>query len=230
MRHPLIGRVGLAAGICGITVLGGISGLSVAAANAAPATPQSQGAAAAPAAQSQDKAQQKPQDEHWAFLQQYCSKCHNAEDWAGGIAFDTMSPQDIPSDAKTWEHAVAKLRGRLMPPPGNPQPPTDRIHGFVAYMEDTLDAAATHQVDAPRVPLHRMNRTEYANAIWELLGFASTPTRYCRRTMRATASTMSPTCCRSPRHSSMRIFPPHGRWRYRRSAIARRSRWACNSP
>ncbi|HEX3838633.1 MAG TPA: DUF1592 domain-containing protein [Steroidobacteraceae bacterium] len=114
-----------------------------------------------PAAQSQDQ--------HWGFLQQYCSKCHNAEDWAGGIAFDTMSPQDIPSEAKTWEHAVAKLRGRLMPPPGNPQPPNDKIHGFVSYMENTLDAAATHQVDAPRVALHRMNRTEYANAIWELL-------------------------------------------------------------
>jgi hypothetical protein len=173
MRHPLIGRIRLAAGICGITALGGIGGLSVAAADSAAAAPQSQSPAAAPAAQSQDKAQDKaqnkPQDQHWAFLQQYCSKCHNSEDWAGGIAFDTMSPQEIPSDAKTWEHAVAKLRGRLMPPPGNPQPPNDRIHGFISFMEDTLDAAATHQVDAPRVALHRMNRTEYANAIWELL-------------------------------------------------------------
>jgi hypothetical protein len=165
MRHPLIGRVRLAAGICGITMLGGLCALPVTAADSAAAAPKSQDAAAAPAAQPQDKAQ----DPHWGFLQQYCSKCHNSEDWAGGIAFDTMSPQEIPGDAKTWEHAVAKLRGRLMPPPGNPQPPNDRIHGFVSYMEDTLDAAATHQVDAPRVALHRMNRTEYANAIWELL-------------------------------------------------------------
>jgi hypothetical protein len=162
MRHPLIGRVLLAAGIGGITVLGAVCGLSSAAADPAAAAPPSQSAAAA-------QPQDKPQDEHWAFLQQYCSKCHNSEDWAGGIAFDTMTPQDIPSDAKTWEHAVVKLRGRLMPPPGNPQPPSDRIHNFVSFMENTLDAAATHQVDAPRVALHRMNRTEYANAIWELL-------------------------------------------------------------
>ena len=160
MRDPLIGRVRLAAGICAVTVLGGLYGLSVAAADAPAAKSQDK---------VQDKAQDKSQDPHWAFLQQYCSKCHNSEDWAGGIAFDTMTPQDIPSDAKTWEHAVAKLRGRLMPPPGNPQPPNDRIHGFVSFMEDTLDAAATHHVDAPRVALHRMNRTEYANAIWELL-------------------------------------------------------------
>jgi hypothetical protein len=157
MRHPLIGRVRLAAGICAITVLGGMCGLSAAASDSA--------AAAAPAAQPQDKTH----DQNWGFLQQYCSKCHNSEDWAGGIAFDTMTPQGIPNDAKTWEHAVAKLRGRLMPPPGNPQPPNDRIHSFVSYMEDTLDAAATHKVDAPRVALHRMNRTEYANAVWELL-------------------------------------------------------------
>ena len=64
---------------------------------------------------------------------------------------------------------MVKLRGRLMPPPGNPQPPNDQVHGFVSYMENSLDAAAAHQVDAPKVALHRMNRTEYANAIWDLL-------------------------------------------------------------
>src|SRR5579863_2520260 len=102
MRHLRFGHVLLAAALGGVTVLR---------------------AASPPAAAA-------PADQHWAFLQQYCSKCHNAEDWAGGIAFDTMSPQEIPNDAKVWEHAVSKLRGRLMPPPGNPQPPNDRIHGF----------------------------------------------------------------------------------------------------
>ncbi len=155
MRHFHIGPLLLAAGSCAITVLGGVAGVSQAA--AAPAAPAASGVAA------------PPPDPHWAFLKQYCSKCHNAEDWAGGVAFDTMSPQDIPSDAKIWEHAVSKLRGRLMPPPGNDQPPGDVLHGFVAYMENTLDAAATRQVDAPQVPLHRMNRTEYANAVWDLL-------------------------------------------------------------
>ena len=155
MRHPLFGRVLLAGAICGVTVLGGVSGRALAASDAS--------AAAAPAPAS------APRDQHWAFLQQYCSKCHNAEDWAGGIAFDTMTPQEIPGDAKIWEHAVSKLRGRLMPPPGNPQPPNDQVHGFVAYMESTLDAAAANHVVAPKVALHRMNRTEYANAIWDLL-------------------------------------------------------------
>ncbi len=144
MRQPLLGRVLLAAGIGGITVLGGIAASSMAASGspsvaADRATGQAVGQTAADSAGSDTAG---PQDRHWAFLKQYCSKCHNSEDWAGGVAFDTMTPQDIPGDAKVWEHAVVKLRGRLMPPPGNPQPPNQDVHGFVSYMEDTLDAAA----------------------------------------------------------------------------------------
>src|SRR5581483_9499697 len=108
-------------------------------------------------------------DQHWGMLDQYCSKCHNAEDWAGGVAFDTMSPQEIPDQADIWEHAVRKLRGRLMPPPGNPQPDAATIHSFVNWMEATLDAAAAGHPDPGRVALHRLNRKEYANAVWDLL-------------------------------------------------------------
>ena len=150
MRHPQFGQFVLAAGICGLTALGGVAGRSA-------------------AATASTSVAVTPPDQHWAFLQKYCSKCHNADDWAGGVAFDTMMPQDIGNDAKIWEHAMVKLRGRLMPPPGNPQPPNELVHSFVSYMENSLDTAATHQVDAPRVALHRMNRTEYANAIWDLL-------------------------------------------------------------
>ncbi|MDB6010514.1 MAG: Protein of unknown function (DUF1587)/Protein of unknown function (DUF1592)/Protein of unknown, partial [Gammaproteobacteria bacterium] len=108
-------------------------------------------------------------DQHWGMLKQYCSKCHNAEDWAGGVAFDTMTPQEIPDQAEIWEHAMRKLRGRLMPPPGNPQPEAATIHSFVGWMENTLDTAAATRPDPGRVSLHRLNRKEYANAVWDLL-------------------------------------------------------------
>ena len=49
-------------------------------------------------------------DQHWGMLKQYCSKCHNAEDWAGGVAFDTMTPEEIPEQAEIWEHAMRKLQ------------------------------------------------------------------------------------------------------------------------
>src|SRR5262245_48967520 len=106
----------------------------------------------------------------WQLIQQRCEKCHNSEDWAGGVAFDTLSPDDIAADAETWEKAVRKLRGRLMPPPGNPQPDQHTIDDFVSWMEGELDAAAARHPSPGDVGLHRLNRTEYARSIKALLG------------------------------------------------------------
>ena len=72
---------------------------------------------------------------------QYCFDCHNTEDWAGGVAFDTMSADAIPQDAKIWEQAVRKLRGGMMPPPGHKRPDTAAVNNLVSYLETTLDAA-----------------------------------------------------------------------------------------
>jgi hypothetical protein len=107
--------------------------------------------------------------EKWAFLDQYCSKCHNTTDWAGGVAFDSLSADNIPEDAETWEKAVRKLRGRLMPPAGNPQPDSQAVRSFVSWMETNLDDAGRAHTDPGRVALHRLNRKEYANAIRDLL-------------------------------------------------------------
>ncbi|HXS23346.1 MAG TPA: DUF1587 domain-containing protein, partial [Gemmatimonadales bacterium] len=115
--------------------------------------------------------------QNWPMLKQYCEKCHNAEDWAGNIAFDTMTPGEISEDAETWEKAIVKLRGRLMPPPGQKQPPSDQIHSFVHFMETSLDDSAASRPPQPgRVALHRLNRKEYANAIWDLLAVKVDPT------------------------------------------------------
>jgi hypothetical protein len=108
-------------------------------------------------------------NEQWEWLGKYCSKCHNTEDWAGGIAFESLSPDEIPQDAETWEKAVRKLRGRLMPPAGNPQPDAQAVQSFVTWMEGNLDRAGAMRTDPGHVALHRLNRKEYANAIRDLL-------------------------------------------------------------
>jgi hypothetical protein len=106
----------------------------------------------------------------WQMLGDYCVKCHNATDWAGSVAFDVLQPEDIPQDAKVWEEAVTKLQGRLMPPPGQKQPPQASIDSFVSFMETKLDAADAAHPDPGYVTLHRLNRTEYARSVEELLG------------------------------------------------------------
>jgi hypothetical protein len=155
---------------------------SPAAAHSAPAAPAS---AAPSAVQGSTGSESAPPgaEQNWKMVTDYCQKCHNAEDWAGGIAFDTMTPADISDNAETWEKAVRKLQGRLMPPPGKKQPPADTIHSFVHWMEGTLDAAADKSPPDPgRVALHRLNRKEYANAVWDLLAVKVDPARCCRPT------------------------------------------------
>jgi hypothetical protein len=108
-------------------------------------------------------------ERHWGLLEQYCVTCHNFEDWAGGIAFDVMTADAIPHDAEIWEQAVRRLRGGLMPPPGEPRPDEATRDAFVGWLEGTLDHAAATAPEPGRVALHRLNRTEYANAIRDLL-------------------------------------------------------------
>jgi Protein of unknown function (DUF1592)/Protein of unknown function (DUF1588)/Protein of unknown function (DUF1595)/Protein of unknown function (DUF1585)/Protein of unknown function (DUF1587) len=106
----------------------------------------------------------------WHMLGKYCEKCHNTTDWAGGVAFDTMAPSGIATNAKIWEAAVGKLQGRLMPPPGQKQPSQTTVDGFVSWLEGHLDAAAAAHPDPGFVVMHRLNRTEYARSIRQILG------------------------------------------------------------
>src|SRR5689334_786022 len=111
----------------------------------------------------------------WQFFDQYCSKCHNSTDWAGGIAFDTMTADSFADDAKIWEEAVRKLRGRLMPPPDKPQPDDKTLNAQVAWLEAKLDDSAKAHPDPGSVVLHRLNRTEYAREVESLLGLKIDP-------------------------------------------------------
>ncbi|MES2623636.1 MAG: DUF1592 domain-containing protein, partial [Pseudomonadota bacterium] len=108
--------------------------------------------------------------EQWGLLEDYCVDCHNTEDWAGSLAFDTLAPETIPENAAVWEAAMRKLRGRLMPPPGNERPTETTIDNFVANMETYLDSVAEAQGANPgHIAVHRLNRKEYANAIEDIL-------------------------------------------------------------
>ena len=78
-------------------------------------------------------------------------------------------------DAKVWEEAVRKMRGRLMPPPGEKQPPQQSMDQFVCWMEGRLDQGAGQKSEPGSVGLHRLNRTEYARVVEELLGLRVNP-------------------------------------------------------
>lgn len=119
-----------------------------------------------PAAETQTSANT---GQYRTMLNTYCVACHNAKLRNGGIAFDRLELTNLPDDAETWEKVLRKLRGHLMPPPGMPQPPQKTVDSFVAWTENTLDTQAKGP-KAGRVPIERLNRTEYAAEVKALVG------------------------------------------------------------
>ena len=110
--------------------------------------------------------------EQWGLLNDYCVGCHNSEDWAGSLDLDGMAPENIADNTPVFEAAMRKLRGRLMPPPGNDRPDEAAIDDFVGKVENYLDSVAATQGSNPgHIAVHRLNRKEYANAIEDLLAF-----------------------------------------------------------
>jgi hypothetical protein len=116
----------------------------------------------------------RAQDQYRAMLTTYCFTCHSTRAKIGGLALEALDLHKAPDDAPTWEKALRKLHGHLMPPPGNPQPPQKDVDSFVAWMEDTLDSHPTGP-KAGYVPIERLNRTEYAASVKALVGVDVNP-------------------------------------------------------
>ena len=108
--------------------------------------------------------------EQWDFLEEYCTECHNFNDYSGGLDFTGMYIDEVPEYAEVWETAVRKLRSRMMPPPGQPRPSSQKAEEFLSWLESYLDEAAAQRTDIHQVVIHRLNRKEYANATRDLFG------------------------------------------------------------
>jgi hypothetical protein len=103
------------------------------------------------------------------FVDKYCVTCHNDRAKTGGLTLQQIRLDNGPAATETWEKVLRKLRGGMMPPIGAPRPAEASIDGFVSFLETSIDRAAIARPDPGRSPLHRLNRTEYANAIRDLL-------------------------------------------------------------
>jgi mono/diheme cytochrome c family protein len=104
-----------------------------------------------------------------AFLNQYCIGCHNQRARQGGLALDTLDVSRVGPAAETWEKVVKKLRTGMMPPSGARRPERDLLDRFAGELETRLDKAVDPAAALVTPALHRLNRTEYANAIRDLL-------------------------------------------------------------
>ena len=107
-----------------------------------------------------------------AVLDRYCVTCHNDRLLTGGLSLDAaaVDAADPSRDAGVWERVIAKLRTRAMPPPGRPRPDVAIYDAVASRLETDIDRAAAVNPDPGRTStVHRLNRTEYRNAIRDLL-------------------------------------------------------------
>ncbi len=108
-------------------------------------------------------------DSHRQLVNTYCVGCHSARLKTGGLVLEGLDLQNPAGHAETWEKVIRKLNGGQMPPQGMPKPKADAVASFTTYLETSLDRAALSAADPGRAPIHRLNRSEYANAVRDLL-------------------------------------------------------------
>jgi mono/diheme cytochrome c family protein len=104
-----------------------------------------------------------------AFVNQYCVGCHNQRAKIGGLALDTLDISRVGPASETWEKVVKKIRTGMMPPSGAKRPERSALDRFATELESRLDKAVDPNAALVTPALHRLNRTEYANAIRDLL-------------------------------------------------------------
>src|SRR5215467_919081 len=106
---------------------------------------------------------------HRATLDQYCVTCHNDRLKTSNLSLEHLDLATAGDHPETWERVVRKLRAGVMPPPDVRRPPLADYEGLRDFLEGELDRRAAARVNPGSVVLHRLNRTEYANVIRDLL-------------------------------------------------------------
>ena len=101
------------------------------------------------------------------ILDKYCITCHNQRLKTGGLTLDSMDLTHVPAQAEVWEKVIRRLRAGSMPPAGMPRPDAATYKNLAGWLEEQIDQAAGPYAGRPI--LHRLNRSEYANAIRDLL-------------------------------------------------------------
>ncbi|HEX5109370.1 MAG TPA: DUF1592 domain-containing protein, partial [Vicinamibacterales bacterium] len=109
------------------------------------------------------------QDSLRPVLDRYCATCHNARLKTAGLTLDTLDLAQADRHQDEWERIARKLRTHEMPPAGLPRPDQATYARAAASIEEALDRAALARPNPGRVVVHRLNRTEYSNAIRDLL-------------------------------------------------------------
>ena len=114
-------------------------------------------------------AQGQSAQEYRALLDRYCVTCHNDRAKTANFSLQNLDLNTVADHPEIWEQVIRKLRAGMMPPPGKPRPELAQYEGMRDWLETQIDRKAATHPNPGSVVLHRLNRTEYSNAIRDLL-------------------------------------------------------------
>jgi hypothetical protein len=103
------------------------------------------------------------------LVTKYCVGCHNDRAKTGGLSLEKLDADHPETNPETWEKVIRKLRAGLMPPSGAQRPDRATLENFRGTIETAIDTGALQHKNPGVTALHRLNRTEYANAIRDLI-------------------------------------------------------------
>ena len=109
------------------------------------------------------------------MIGKYCMSCHDSEERVAGLSFEGMDFSHASKNAAVWEMVVRKMSAGAMPPLNNPRPDSGELASFLGELTGKLDAKPA---SLPSTNLRRLNRTEYANAVRDLIGLSINPSDY----------------------------------------------------
>ena len=105
-----------------------------------------------------------------AVLDKYCVTCHNERVKTANLMLDRTDDTNLGAHVETWEKVLRKVRTGTMPPPNMPQPSAEERSALLTWLETSLDTAWAEKPNPGRTEtLRRLNRTEYRNAVRDLL-------------------------------------------------------------
>ena len=113
--------------------------------------------------------------EQKAVLDRYCVTCHNDKAKTANLSLQNLDLNTAGDHSDVWERVIRKLRAGMMPPPGMPRPELAKYEGLRDWLEAQMDRSAAAHPNPGSVVMHRLNRTEYANAIRDLLDLEIDP-------------------------------------------------------
>lgn len=104
------------------------------------------------------------------FVDHYCADCHDPDSKKGDLDLVTLCRNPVQTQSEGWEKVVRQLRARQMPPSDKKRPSEREYNAVLDRLEGELDSFYVRRPDPGRTEsLRRLNRTEYQNAIRDLL-------------------------------------------------------------